>query len=203
VLVVEDDGKVATAFGRFLLRAGYEVIIKRTAVDALSEVTATPPDVVLSDIGLPDFSGVQLLAIIKDVCPELPVILITGNPQVESAVAAVEHGAVDYLLKPSTPQALLSAVHRALTLGRLAAARRESASLPPSEGQLANIELAFEQALDALFVVYQPIVASAEPQIVGYEALARTRERSFANTPEVLAAAEQLGRVHETRAPHS
>jgi len=137
------------------------------------------------------------MAIVKEVCPELPVILITGNPKVESAIAAVAHGAVDYLVKPASPEALLRAVERALTLGQLALTRRESASLPPSDRELSNLALAFERALDRLFIAYQPIVSSREPRVVGYEALVRTREPSFTNPLEFLAAAEQLKRVHE------
>jgi EAL domain-containing protein (putative c-di-GMP-specific phosphodiesterase class I) len=106
---------------------------------------------------------------------------------------------VDYLLKPVSSKVLLRAVDRALTLGRLAATRRESASLPPSDREpaLSNVALAFEQALEWLFVVYQPIVSSVESRVVGYEALARTRERSLANPLELFLAAEQLHRVHE------
>jgi EAL domain-containing protein (putative c-di-GMP-specific phosphodiesterase class I) len=88
-------------------------------------------------------------------------------------------------------------VDRAVTLGRLATVRRNSASLRPSDRAISNLGLAFERALNGLYLLYHPIVASRQPRVVGYEALARTREQSLANPVELFSAAEELDRVHE------
>lgn len=197
ILIAEDQDEVGKAFRRVLGRVGFEVEVVGHALDALSRIAERPPDVLISDIGLPDLTGTQLLAIVREVSPELPVILITGNPRVDSAIAAVEHGAVAYLVKPTEPSVLVATVERALTLSQLAATRREATSLPPSDGALANMALTFERALEQLYVVYQPIVAGGEQRIIGYEVLARTGEPALRSPIDLFGVAETLRRVHD------
>ena len=196
VLVVDDDELIATALAR-VLRPQYRVEVVHNALGALSCIADRAPDAMLCDIGLPDFDGLQLLGIVREVDPELPVILITGDPRLDTAIGAVEHGAIDYLVKPVEPAALLASVRRALALKQLAQTRLESTLVRSNGDGTANLTLSFERALDQLFVVYQPIVDRAARRVVGYESLVRTAEPSFRSPPELFAAAEQLDRIQD------
>jgi response regulator RpfG family c-di-GMP phosphodiesterase len=100
VLVVDDNASLL----RFLVSAfsanGCSVSQAAAAEQALALITAEPFDLVISDIKMPGLSGLDLLRAVKGKQPETPVVLITGNPSVNSAVFGLRHGAYDYLPKP-------------------------------------------------------------------------------------------------------
>src|SRR5690606_33935269 len=113
VLVVDDEKSIRTTFLTFLQRAGYEVDIASEADHALRLLDEKTFDVVLSDILMPGLSGVELLAKIRSIAPDIPVIMMTGNPTLETASYSVREGAFEYLTKPVTKDILLMAVDRA------------------------------------------------------------------------------------------
>src|SRR2546425_4087846 len=100
VLVVDDNASLL----RFLVSAfsanGCAVSQAAAAEQALSLITDEPFDLVVSDIKMPGLSGLDLLRAVKGKQPGTPVVLITGNPSVNSAVFGLRHGAYDYLPKP-------------------------------------------------------------------------------------------------------
>jgi putative nucleotidyltransferase with HDIG domain len=100
VLVVDDNASLL----RFLVSAfsanGCTVTPAAAAEQALAFITAEPFDLVVSDIKMPGLSGLDLLRAVKGKQPSTPVVLITGNPSVNSAVFGLRHGAYDYLPKP-------------------------------------------------------------------------------------------------------
>jgi putative nucleotidyltransferase with HDIG domain len=100
VLVVDDNASLL----RFLVSAfsanGCTVSQAAAAEQALGLITEEPFDLVVSDIKMPGLSGLDLLRAVKGKQPETPVVLITGNPSVNSAVFGLRHGAYDYLPKP-------------------------------------------------------------------------------------------------------
>lgn len=101
VVLIEDNDSNREAISKALEKVGFSVIsfaLGEPAVKYLSE--ATEPTVVVSDIRLPDSSGIDLLKKIKAVKPNFGVILITGYGSIEDAVEAMKHGADDYLTKP-------------------------------------------------------------------------------------------------------
>jgi two-component system response regulator AtoC len=101
VVLIEDNDSNREAISRALEKVGFTVIsfaLGEPAVRFLSE--ALEPTVVVSDIRLPDSSGIDLLKKIKAVKPDIGVILITGYGSIEDAVEAMKHGADDYLTKP-------------------------------------------------------------------------------------------------------
>jgi two-component system, NtrC family, response regulator AtoC len=98
-LIVDDDPEVLQVLGEFVRHEGFTVTTAGTLSQALEEIAASPPDIVLVDIGLPDGSGLELLdASVPSAARE--VVLITGNASVETAVDALRRGAADYLTKP-------------------------------------------------------------------------------------------------------
>jgi putative two-component system response regulator len=113
VLVVDDEKSIRITAGEILRGAGYDVSVAENVSDALGKLSAEDFDVVLSDIVLPGASGVDLLKSIRDAAPDVQVIMMTGEPTVETAAQAVRAGASDYLAKPVSKTEILAAVGRA------------------------------------------------------------------------------------------
>src|SRR5687768_6877454 len=106
VLVVDDEPAVRRANMRVLQTAGYTVVEAADGSHAIEALRTREFDVVLSDITMPGMSGVQLLRNIRDIDPDMPVVLLTANPAMETAVEAVELGALKYMIKPVAPREL-------------------------------------------------------------------------------------------------
>jgi EAL domain-containing protein (putative c-di-GMP-specific phosphodiesterase class I) len=168
---------------------------------ALRLVDGQHYEVVLSDIDMPGMNGVELLREIRARDLDVPVLLITGHPRVDTAVEALEHGALRYLRKPIRERDLVSAVEDAARLHRMARLKREALAAIGLEDRLpsdrAGLEARFGRALGSLRLVFQPIVRAGDASVFGYEALVRSDETSIPNPGDLFAAAERLGRVHE------
>jgi EAL domain-containing protein (putative c-di-GMP-specific phosphodiesterase class I) len=166
-----------------------------------SAIEAASFDVILSDIDMPGMSGIQLLERVRARDLDVPVVLITGNPSVETAIKAMEQGALRYLVKPVELEVLLKVAGDAVRLHRLAKAKRQALDLAGGVdrfvGDHAGLAASFGRALDSLYIAYQPIVSWAEKRVYAYEALLRSREPTLPHPGAVLDAAERLGRVHE------
>ncbi|UNC91632.1 HD domain-containing phosphohydrolase [Candidatus Contubernalis alkaliaceticus] len=116
VLIVDDEKSMRYTLREFLRREGYEVEAAEDAVKALALLKQDAFDVVVTDIIMPCLSGVELLEQIRNIMPDLQVILMTGEPTVETAVKAVQVGAYDYISKPILKSTLLKVVKKALHL---------------------------------------------------------------------------------------
>jgi DNA-binding NtrC family response regulator len=101
VLVVDDDEALSRALSRVLKMAGYDVVVANDGAAAVEKVMHRAFDVILSDIQMPGMSGVDLLSIVRAYDLDVPVILMTGNPTLETAMEAVSLGALQYLVKPT------------------------------------------------------------------------------------------------------
>jgi DNA-binding response OmpR family regulator len=101
---------------RILKRAGFEVTTAALGQEGLDFLSQQNFDLVYLDIRLPDLDGLEVLKIIKAKFPDLPVVLFTAQPDLNSAIGAVREGAVDYLLKPLKPQALIDRTRSILAL---------------------------------------------------------------------------------------
>lgn len=119
ILVVDDEKAIRVTLGEFLRRDGYEVDTAEDARKAESLLGEKEFDAVLTDIILPGINGVALLGKIKAASPQTQVVMMTGNPSVETAAAALRNGATDYLSKPCTRETVLHAVSNACTIKTL------------------------------------------------------------------------------------
>jgi EAL domain-containing protein (putative c-di-GMP-specific phosphodiesterase class I) len=175
--------------------AGYQVEAFTSARQAIERVSAGGVHVVVSDISMPEMSGVELLRTIRAYDADLPVVLVTGIPAIESATDAVEYGAFKYIVKPVEPEALRKAVERARKLYRLARMKREALKLLGSNAisaDRAGLEASFDSALDTLWMAFQPILRASDHGVFGYEALLRTDEPTLSRPDLVVDAAERL-----------
>jgi len=109
VLVVDDETNLRKVLGAMLRREGYEVTLAQDGEVGLNEFKRNGADIVVTDLVMPKFGGMELLKAINELAPDVPVIIVTAHGTVDSAVEAIKLGAFDYITKPFD-QAELSAV---------------------------------------------------------------------------------------------
>src|SRR5688500_5991936 len=126
VLVVDDEDLLARSCTQILVSEGYEVSSATRAKAALEAVRRQRPDVVLTDLMLPDMHGMELLREIMQVAPETLVIVITGFATVDSSVEAIRAGAYDYIPKPFTATQLRILIGRAAQQVRVGRGERRA-----------------------------------------------------------------------------
>lgn len=113
VLVVDDEPNITRVLGTFLSRAGWEVHTFHNPVEALEALPSLDPDVVVSDLSMPEMTGTQLLQAMRERGLTMPMLVITAYGSVDSAVEAMKCGAFDYLCKPFELDRVKIAVQRA------------------------------------------------------------------------------------------
>jgi DNA-binding response OmpR family regulator len=107
ILIVDDEASLRQTLARILQRAGFDVTTTSSGGECLTLLAQHAFDLVYLDIRMPDMSGLAALKSIHAKYPELPVILFTAQPDLNSAVEALRSGAIDYLLKPLKPQTVI------------------------------------------------------------------------------------------------
>jgi DNA-binding NtrC family response regulator len=119
LLVIDDDPHVRAALALVLEDGGVTVTLAATAAEGAAAFSAGRPDAVLCDVRLPDASGLDLLARLRELDPAVPVVLMTGHGTAETAIEAMRRGAFDYVLKPVDPDALAETMGKAFEASRL------------------------------------------------------------------------------------
>jgi DNA-binding NtrC family response regulator len=114
VLIVDDEPDMVENCARILKREGYECLTASDGRRALEILESARPDLLLTDLRMPELDGMALLRRAHEVDPAVPVIMITAFASIESAVAAVKEGAFDYLPKTFSVDQLRVAVERAV-----------------------------------------------------------------------------------------
>ncbi len=156
IIYVEDDAAVRRGSQQALELAGLRVAAFESAEQALVHLTLAAPVVLVTDVRLPNMSGLELLGRTQAIDPQLPVILVTGHGDVPMAIEAVRAGAYEFIEKPFPSDRLCEVVARAidkrsltLEVGEL---RRRLASRRETEGTIvgasSSIELVRRQILD-------------------------------------------------------
>jgi len=123
VMVVDDDQDLRESVAEVLGGAGFSVTRASRGEEALEYLARQNFDLVLLDMVMPGLSGLELLGRIRDKAPRMPVIIITAFASVENAVAAMRHGASDYVTKPFRIDGLLASVGRVLEEARFESCR--------------------------------------------------------------------------------
>jgi DNA-binding response OmpR family regulator len=117
VLVVDDEADFLATYERLLRRQGYHVVVATTRAAGVAAVASEHPDVVISDLRLPDGSGLDVVRAARSM-PEPPsVIVITGYPSAETRHAALAAGATAFLAKPFAAAGLVAAIRSSLPDG--------------------------------------------------------------------------------------
>ncbi len=118
ILVVDDEPSMALAMERTLRRSGYRVDVAGDGREAMARLARQDYEIVFTDLRMPGVDGYELLKRIRTLSPSMRVVVVTAFGTVDSAVSCVRDGAVDYLQKPFSPEALTRAAERALREGR-------------------------------------------------------------------------------------
>jgi len=191
VLIVDDERSIRETLGEFVRENGHEVFVAGDVEEAIGIVKASIPDVVVSDIVLPGADGMVLLDRIDAIAPDTQVIMITGEPTVETAADAVRQGAFDYLAKPVSRDDIQAVVESALRVKRIADERkrlaeenlryrdhleeeveRKARDLAASEEKYRTL---VENANEAVFVVQGEALRFANPMTVEVTGYAQER----------------------------
>ena len=148
VHIVDDDASFRTAMERRLKFAGYEVATYASAEHLLDRLPSeSVPGCVLLDVRMPGLSGPELQERLSELGATLPIIFLTGHPDIPATVRAIKAGADDFLTKPVTSDDLLNAIARAIAhqevsrglKSKLDMVRAHMAALTPRERQVFDL----------------------------------------------------------------
>lgn len=114
LLIIDDDMDMCLLLERFFTRHQFEVKLTHSGKKGLEELERYRPDAILCDFRLGDTDGKELLIQIKQITPEVPVIIITGYSEIKMAVEVMKHGAYDYVTKPLFPEEILITIKSAI-----------------------------------------------------------------------------------------
>jgi EAL domain-containing protein (putative c-di-GMP-specific phosphodiesterase class I) len=199
--MVEDEVALLRVLSRCLERAGFHVERAQSGLRATELLAQESFDAVVTDVSMPGLTGVDVLRAARARDLEVPVLLMTGAPDVNSAAEAVHYGACEYVVKPFRPERLEQLVRRAVGLNRMAKAKREAMHalgiVQPEAGDRAGLEITLTRALESMWMAYQPIVQASSGALFAYEALLRSNEPALPNPEAILDAAEKLGRLED------
>src|SRR5438874_9290574 len=119
VLIVDDSAVDRRFVGGLLQREpSYLVEFAEDGADALTKIRQAPPDVIVTDLQMPNRNGLELVAAVRMHHPGVPIILMTGHGSEDLAVEALHRGAANYVPKPQIGERLLESVEEAISLAR-------------------------------------------------------------------------------------
>jgi DNA-binding NtrC family response regulator len=116
VLVVDDEPDMADSIRHMLERYGHQVVVETNSTRAVQLAVSEQPDLVITDLRMPDLDGLELLDRLRASNMNMPVIIITGYASIDAASRAQASGAADFFTKPFSPDELRSRVEKALRL---------------------------------------------------------------------------------------
>lgn len=198
ILIVDDEPDVLRALGRVMESRGHRVHLASGVDEALRTIQQEDVEAVVTDLAMPGTGGMDLIRSIRQIDVDLPVIVVTGNPNIESASEAMELRAFRYFTKPVDKEQLHEALRRAVTIYRLVNLRRRAAETHSGEhADLADVERRFHRGMEALWMAYQPLVSTDTWKTFGHEALLRTTEKSISHPGIFLELASRLGTLRQ------
>ncbi len=126
ILVIDDERAILDTLRILLRREGFDVVVAQGGPEGLRQVKESDPDLVLSDVRMPGVGGLEILAAVQEQDRSIPVILMTAQASLQTAIRAVNEGAYHYIQKPFANDALLAICRRAIESGVL---KRENLQL--------------------------------------------------------------------------
>ncbi len=151
ILIVDDEKSIRVGFKAHLSEEGFEVITAKDYDSAVKIISNTDPDLIIADIILGGHTGIDLLAEVKKRGLLCPIIIITGEPNIETSAKAVRLGAFDYIPKPIRQETLLQRSRHALSLKKLLDKKEQLES--ENEKYRIDMEAIFRSLKDAIITV--------------------------------------------------
>ena len=161
ILVVEDEPSIAEVVGLYLQRAGYRVQTAADGKTAMSMLEAHIPELVVMDVMLPEIDGLSLTRWLRE-RSDVPVILLTARREEIDRIAGLELGADDYVVKPFSPQELVSRVRAVLRRTKRASSAQDDDTARESEKPLSFGELVIDAPSRTVILEGRNIVLTAK-----------------------------------------
>jgi two-component system, NtrC family, response regulator len=188
ILVVDDEKNYLLVMETLLSGANYEVLTADSGEEALELTRRNDLDLIITDMKMPRMSGIELMEQLKQVYPELPVIMMTAYGTVEKAVEAMKKGAFDYILKPFKNEELLLTIAKALDLRHLLTENRRLKQDLEQRYRFENI-VGNSKAMQSIFAMVEKVAQTRATVLIsgesgtGKELIARAvHHRSPRNT---------------------
>ena len=112
VLIIEDERAIREELADFLREEGFSCVLAATGKEGIDRVDGRDFEAILLDVRLPDMTGIEVLERLRQLTPESHVLIMTAHPSVDTVVAALRLGAVDYVTKPLILEELLQKIRR-------------------------------------------------------------------------------------------
>lgn len=148
ILVVDDEEAIREVVSTMLESKGYRCTVAHNGRVAQEHIKRTTPDLILSDMIMPEMDGIKLLEWVREFDPDVPVIMVTAIHDISTALEAIRRGAYDYILKPFEKDQLFLGVGRALQHRRLVNENRKYQR--DLEQQVEDRTARLQEALDQL-----------------------------------------------------
>jgi len=136
ILIADDEPNIRKSLARVLSLEGYKIVQASNGREALEVVRQAAVDLVLMDVLMPELDGLGALGSLREELPDLPVVMMSGNASIESAVKATRLGALDFLEKPLSTDKLLITVSNVLRFARLSREHAELALQARAAGEM-------------------------------------------------------------------
>jgi len=174
VMIVDDEISLRVTLSKFLTNVGYEVLSVPNVSEALSAYKTYVPDVIVSDIIMPQSTGMDLLMTLRTLDKDVQFIIMTGEPTVETAVMAVQNGASDYLSKPIHKDEFLRIIQRAADVKRLIdekkeLERRNQEYQKNLESMVERRTVALQDSMKSIILLLSQVVETRDPYTAGHQ----------------------------------
>ncbi len=150
ILIIDDEPDMRAAVSHALSRSGFNARAVSNGPDALNTFKKENIGMVITDMRMPEMSGLQILGEIKKLSPHIPVIMMTAYGTIDNAVEAMKEGASDYIIKPFSAETLEAVVRKALAASNFPLGMRRSKKVPPTASNHRNFITQDEKILEIL-----------------------------------------------------
>lgn len=206
VLVVDDEKSIRVTLCEFLKKEGFEADSASDAATAITMLQENTYDVVITDIVMPRISGMELLTTIRKVSQTVQVIIMTGEPSVDTAIIAVQHGANDYLTKPISKDVFLKTVKQAIHVKNLgdekALLEKENIYYQRQLEELVDIRTkTLETMMQSIIYLLNSVVETRDPYTAGHQLRVGNLSAAIAEkmqlTRETVELVRTIGYIHD------
>ncbi|OLC01031.1 MAG: hypothetical protein AUH30_01040 [Candidatus Rokubacteria bacterium 13_1_40CM_68_15] len=175
VLIVDDDAQVREVLVQIYLSAGYDCLQAGDGKEGLAVFKHARPPLTVTDLKMPVMDGIQLVAAVRNLDQDAAVVVLTGAPEVRTAIESLKLGASDFIMKPVNVEELLIASDRALERRQLLIERRQYQELLERRVEEAtrDVQLAYRQLKDTYRATLESLGAALDSRDVGTESHSR------------------------------